>query len=118
MKPWDSRLQSCDFFVETVIGFAKRLWTWFSQPARDRTRKESGSNRACMAPEIIAQSAAAHSNHFNQIEFLHSTRLHRRSVPNRAPNDLYRERLAFISCKSRQISELKIHDLANLPNLF
>jgi len=26
-----------------------------------------------MAPEIIAQSAASHSNHFNQIEFLHST---------------------------------------------
>ena len=26
-----------------------------------------------MAPEIIAQSAAPHSNHFNQIEFLHST---------------------------------------------
>jgi hypothetical protein len=26
-----------------------------------------------MAPEIIAQSAASHSNHFNQIEFLHGT---------------------------------------------
>ncbi len=26
-----------------------------------------------MALEIIAQSAASHSNHFNQIEFLHST---------------------------------------------
>jgi hypothetical protein len=26
-----------------------------------------------MAPEIIALSAASHSNHFNQIEFLHST---------------------------------------------
>jgi hypothetical protein len=26
-----------------------------------------------MAPEIIAQSAASHSNHFNQIVFLHST---------------------------------------------
>jgi hypothetical protein len=24
-----------------------------------------------MAPETIAQSAASHSNHFNQIEFLH-----------------------------------------------
>src|SRR5262249_36858184 len=27
-----------------------------------------------MAPEIIAQTAASHSNHFNEIEFLHSTR--------------------------------------------
>jgi hypothetical protein len=28
-----------------------------------------------MAPEIIAQRATSHSNHFNQIEFLHSTGL-------------------------------------------
>jgi len=26
-----------------------------------------------MAPKIIAQTAASQSNHFNQIEFLHST---------------------------------------------
>jgi len=26
-----------------------------------------------MAPEIIAQSAASHSNHFNELEFLRST---------------------------------------------
>jgi len=31
-----------------------------------------------MAPEIIAQSAASHSNHFNQVEFLHSTTVKRR----------------------------------------
>jgi hypothetical protein len=35
----------------------------------------TGSNRARMAPQIIAQSAASRSNHFNQIEFLHSTGL-------------------------------------------
>jgi hypothetical protein len=34
---------------------------------------KTGSNRERMTREIIAQSAASHSNHFNQIEFLHST---------------------------------------------
>jgi hypothetical protein len=32
-------------------------------------------------------------------------------------NECYRERLAFILDKSRQISKLRNHDFANLPNL-
>ena len=38
-----------------------------------RERIQSSAHGA----EIIAQSAASHSNHFNQIEFLHSTRFTR-----------------------------------------
>ena len=34
-----------------------------------------------MALEIIARSAASHSNHFNQIEFLHSTGFWHASLP-------------------------------------
>jgi hypothetical protein len=67
-----------------ALGFQRNLE--FARVKRPREMRSSGvvivntgSNRA-HGTGIIAQSAASHSNHFNQIELLRSTRSERRSL--------------------------------------